>query len=241
MPRDLDRLEADALLARARPYLSHAGTPGWLAVDVASGVSAEHPLASRTLVQLRKATFHCGRQAYKRVATWRTMDRLDAEELATAVASSVGVKPPEVYRASPTELYTATLPPSARLGLDLPDLPTDELRSLLAHFGVTADVAEAELSTWAQTALLERSTAGQRLQLVDALTGTPPRHPGEWAIARGDIVPVGYPDAWTATETRIARPGPSEVDTLRHTIASHEPTFGGRHRGWYQQMMSVLA
>lgn len=229
----LDRLDDDALRERAAPFLAGPSTHG-LRVDVASGVAGLEEVAGT----LRRATFKSGRKAFYRSApTARDVEDLDGEELATAVAVAAGLKTPEVFRASDTELYTALPDEDLTLGIDLPDLPTDDLRALLDRFGTPApDIAESELADWAQTALIDRTAAGRQLRTVDAITGTAPRHPGEWAIDGDRLIPLGFPGAWRSAGAPGADVDRSYLETIRPGVEQLRPRFDRRGRGpWHDR------
>lgn len=226
----LDRLDDDALRERAAPFLAGQGTHG-LRVDVASGVAALDELSP----DLRRATFKTGRKALYRRAN---LDNLDADELGTAVARSAGLTVPDVYRASDTELYTSLPDEHMVLGIDLPDLPADELRALLDRFGAPPPAAfvDAELGDWAQAALPDRTQAGRALRVVDAITGTAARHPGEWAIDGGALMPLGFPGAWRSAAVPVLDADRSYLDSIRAAVEQLRPQFAARRRGpWYDR------
>jgi len=234
MSRSLDQLDDDALRLRAAPFLAGPVPAYGLRVDVASGVEALDDVASG----LRRARFKTGRKALYRTA--RSVDDLDSEELATAVARAAGLNPSEVYRASDSELYTALPDEDILLSLDLPDLPDDELRAILDRFAVPAP-ADVALADWAQTALIDRTQAGRQLRAVDALTGTAARHPGEWAVDGDQLTPVGFPGAWRSAGVMPSDAEQSYLDAIRPAIAALRPAFDRRRRGlWYEQMTAML-
>lgn len=233
--RDLDRLDDEALRARAAPFLSGQTRHG-LRVDVASGVASLDELSR----DLRAVTFTSGRRGLYRLGAPGV---LDAEELGTAVARSAGLPVVDVYRASAGELYTALPPYGALLGIDLPDLPSRELRTLLSRFGAPAPAgfADAELGEWAQAAILDRTHAGRQLRAVDAVTGTAARHPGEWAIHGDQLIPLGFPGAWQTGPPDTADIEQSYLDGLRSAVAELRPQFTQMRRAvWHDQTTSAL-
>lgn len=231
MTHRLDRLDDEALRLRAAPFLAGQLSPHGLRVDVASGVAGLEDVAPG----LRRARFKSGRRALYRSAG--SADDLDAEELATAVARAAGLDPAEVYRASDSELYTALPDEDMTLGIDLPDLPADELRALLARFGAPLpDMADAEVAGWAQAALLDRTAAGLKLRTVDGLTGTAARHPGEWAIDGDRLIPVGFPGAWRASTVVPSDAERAYLEAIRPGIDALRPQFERRRRGdWHDR------
>lgn len=232
----LDRLDDDALRERAAPFLAGPSRYG-LRVDVASGVDALEDVSAG----LRRATFKSGRKALYRSATSRAdVEDLDAEELAAAVAGAAGLTPAEVYRASDTELYTALPDEDMLLGIDLPDLPADELQALLDRFGAPAPDG-VEIADWAQVALIGRTAAGRPLRVVDAITGTAARHPGEWAIDADRLIPLGFPGAWRSAGTPVLDSDRSYMDSIRAAVEQLRPRFDRRGRGaWHDRTAAVL-
>jgi hypothetical protein len=221
----LDRLDDEALRLRAAPFLASQPTPG-LRVDVASGVAALDDVAG-----MRRATFKSGRKALYRNGTSRAdVELLDAEELATAVAAAAGLQVPEVYRASDSELYTALPDDNLLLGIDLPDLPADELRALLDRLGAPAP-ADVDPGVWAQAALIDRTKAGRPLRVVDAITGTAGRHPAEWAVDGDQLTPVGFPGAWRSASAEVLDGDRSYLDSIRANVDALRPRFDRRGRG----------
>lgn len=234
----LDRLDDDALRVRAAPFLAGPNRYG-LRVDVASGVEALEDVAG----SLRRARFKSGRKALYRTAMSRAeVDDLDADELATAVAEAAGLTPPEVYRASDTELYTAEPDDDLLLGIDLPDLPANELRAILDRFAVPVpDLPDGELADWAQAALLDRTPAGRKLRTVDAITGTAARHPGEWAIDGDRLMPLGFPGAWRSRGAMLDESDQDYLGSIRAAVEQLRPRFDRRgRRPWYQQTTQML-
>ena len=231
MSHRLDQLDDEALRLRAAPYLAGQGSPG-LRVDVASGVEALEDVAPG----LRRARFKSGRRALYRSGTSRRgMDDLDAEELATAVARAAGLNAPEVYRASDKELYTSLADEDLTLGIDLPDLSDDGLRTMLDRFNAPAPDG-VRLADWAQTALLDRTAAGRKLRTVDAITGTAARHPGEWAIDGDQLIPIGFPHAWRSSTMVPSNAERSYMESIRPAIEALRPVFVQRRRGdWHDR------
>jgi len=229
MTHRLDRLDDDALRARAAPFLA-APTPGHgLRVDVASGVATLDEVAGSLL----RATFKTGRKAlYRKATSMRDVEDHDADELATAVARAASLTAPEVLRASDSELYTALPADDSLLGIDLPDVPAAELRAILDRFAVPSrEFTDAELAGWAQSALLDRSDAGRRLRTVDGLTGTAARHPGEWAIDGDQLIPLGFPSAWRSATVIPSDAERAFLDAIRPAIEALRPEFDRRRRG----------
>lgn len=238
MTHGLDRLDDDALRVRAAPFLAGPNRYG-LRVDVASGVEALEDVAG----SLRRARFKSGRKALYRTAGSRVeVDDLDAEELATAVAQAAGLNTPEVYRASDTELYTAEPDDDLLLGIDLPDLPADELRAILDRFAAPApELADSELADWAQAALLDRTTAGRKLRTIDAITGTAARHPGEWAIDGDRLMPLGFPSAWRSAGAAFDGSDRDYLGSIRAAVEALRPRFDRRGRGpWYDRTAAAF-
>lgn len=227
----LDRLDDDALRERAAPFLAGQRMPG-LRVDVASGVDTLEDVAPG----LRRARFKSGRKAlYRSAASRAEVEDLDGAELGAAVAQAAGLNVPEVYRASDSELYTALPDEDMLLGIDLPDLPDDELRAILDRFGAPAP-ADVELADWAQAALLDRTTAGRQLRTVDAITGTAARHPAEWAVDGDRLMPLGFPGAWRTTNAEVADGDRSYLESIRSNVEALRPRFDRRGRGpWYDR------
>lgn len=225
----LDRLDDDALRERAAPFLAGPARLG-LRVDVASGVDSFEDVSSG----LRRARFKSGRKALYRSASSRAdVADLDAEDLATAVAVAAGLNVPEVYRASDNELYTALPDDDMLLGIDLHDLQPEQLRALLDRFDVPVpELAASELADWAQAALIDRTPAGRRMRVVDAITGTAPRHPGEWTIDGDQLMPLGFPGAWRSAEP-VALDGAdrSYLESIRAAVEQLRPRFDRRGRG----------
>lgn len=230
----LDRLDDEALRVRAAPFLAGQAGHG-LRVDVASGVAGFEAVSTG----LRRATFKTGRKAlYRSVTSAREVDDLDADELGTAVAQAAGLSVLEQYRASDSELYTAVPDDDDMLlGIDLPGLPADQLRALLDRFGAPApEIADADLADWAQAAILDRTPAGQRLRVVDTITSTAARHPGEWAIDGDQLMPLGFPGAWRSTDVEVLDGDRSYLDSIRSAVDALRPRFERRGRGpWYDR------
>lgn len=219
--------------------------PATLGDKVAAGVTDRRPLGGGMSAQTELVTLRDGSKAvYKKASDNMGSGepaaiQQDAEELGALVARTIGLRAPEVFRASLSEVYMTHMPGT-----------------------VAAEMDEAVLRA------LQASDEGARLGLADLLMGNADRNDGNLLVDGGRISAIdhgssflwhdkfnapGSPppfsadwfhpfaaegsDVWKAKNPLSA----GDVQTLRDRLAAIRPEFARLgHTDWYDGMLGRL-
>ncbi|MFF0721336.1 phage minor capsid protein [Micromonospora sp. NPDC003816] len=154
----------------ATPPATPAPRPS-LADRVATGEKSRDPLGGGVMADTYRVRLNDGTSAvYKRAkdSSGRpAVEQQDAEELGALVARAVGVRAPEIHRASRTEVYMSYL--DGQVFAELDD---------------------------AAAGALQRSDEGARLGLADLLMGNTDRNSGNLLVDRGRIAAIDHGGAF---------------------------------------------
>ena len=195
--------------------------------SIRSGLNSQDTLSGGAIGDTRRVRLGDGTEAIykraKRVANGRTPEeQADAEELASLVAETIGVRAPATVRASPTEVYMEVMPGKSAMASGLRYADRD-----------TIDSAE-----------------GAKLGLLDVLLNNGDRHTGNWMRdANGEIAAIDHGfafdtgDEWQYSAfTPNFRNGwnpltPSDIGHVAQQLSKIKPQFEAMGRGdWYRQM-----
>lgn len=235
-------LERNGYIARRKPAKKAAPKPPTFAARVQAGVTDRQRLGGGATARTERVKLADGSTAiYKKASDSvgvPAVDQQDAEELGALVARAVGLRAPEVYRASPDEVYMTLMPGEV----------ADEL---------ARDVLDA----------LVDSDEGSRLGLADLLMGNFDRNGGNLLASGGRIAAIDHgagfqwypglnepgrpPQTSTTWFHRFVDAGGREwadnplsradVETLRRRLRALRPEFARLNRiDWFDGMMGRL-